>query len=163
MVRSEKRSQLVVAVQEFVKAEGISASDLYRIVCERGCGVSESTIRRIVKADPEKENFSFEILYSITKALFALNAPPLPVEEIETPAEAEREALRAVAALSDVELQDTVKELDETSHRAAHFKREYERALETIAELKKIADFRKEQMISKDAQIDRLLAIIERK
>ena len=163
MVRSEKRTQLLVAVQEFVKAEGIGASDLYRIVSDRGCGGSETTIRRIVKADPEKENFNFEILYSITRALFAVNAAPLPVEEIETPDVAEREALRAVAALSNVELQDTVKELDEISSQAAHYKREYDKALETIEELKKIADFRKEQMIAKDAQIDRLLAIIERK
>lgn len=163
MVRSEKRTQLLIAIQKFAKEEGLSASDLYRIVSERGCEVSESTIRRMVKADPETENFNFEILHSITRALFAVNAAPLPVEEIETPEVAEREALRAVAALSEVELQDTVKELDETSSRAAHYKREYEKSLETIAELKKIADFRKEQMIAKDAQIDRLLAIIERK
>lgn len=163
MIRSEKRTQLLIAIQKFAKEEGHSGSDLYRIVSERGCEVSESTIRRIVKADPEKENFNYEILHSVTRALFAVNAAPLPVEEIETPEEAEREALRAVAALSDVELQDTVKELDETAHRAAHFKREYEKALETIAELKKIADFRKEQMQAKDAQIDRLLRLLERK
>ena len=106
MEHSIKRQQLVIAIQEFAKAEGKSAADIFRQAVEKGCDVSESTIRRIIKANPEEEKFSFEVLQRVSSALFDVNAMPLSAENIDTPETAELEGLRAVSVLSDVALKE---------------------------------------------------------
>lgn len=156
MENSIKRQQLVIAIQEFAKAEGKSAADIYRQAVEKGCDVSESTIRRIIKANPEEEKFSFEVLKRVSAACFDVNAMPLAPEKIDTPETAELEGLRAVSALSDVALK-------EANVRIENLESELKEAYQMIAQLTDIAEFRKQQMISKDIQIQSLLNLLERK
>ena len=155
MEHSIKRQQLVIAIQEFAKAEGKSAADIFRQAVEKGCDVSESTIRRIIKANPEEEKFSFEVLQRVSSALFDVNAMPLSAEKIDTPETAELEGLRAVSVLSDVALKEANGRIEnlETELREAHQK---------IMQLTEIAEFRKQQMIVKDIQIQSLLRLLER-
>lgn len=156
MEHSIKRQQLVIAIQEFAKAEGKSAADIFRQAVEKNCGVSETTIRRILKADPEKENFSFDVLQRVSSALFDVNAMPLSAEKIDTPETAELEGLRAVSVLADAALQEAQERVKELEHLLVD-------ANEKISQLTEIASFRKSQMIAKDCQIASLLNMLERK
>ena len=155
MKKSEKRQQLLRAIQEYMSQEGMSPSDLYRRVQERGGGVSDSTIRRIAKAEAEKENFSLEVLQTVTNALFGIYDKPIPAEDISSPEVAEREALKAVSVLTDVALQ-------EAQDKIAHLELSLAEVRKRLLELEEIADFRKRQMIDKDKQIERLWAIIDK-
>lgn len=155
MEHSIKRQQLVIAIQEFAKAEGKSAADIYRQAVEKGCDVSESTIRRIIKANPEEEKFSFEVLQRVSTALFDINAMPLTAEKIDTPETAELEGLRAVSVLSDAALK-------EANGHIENLEVELNEANRKIAQLTEIAEFRKQQMIVKDVQIQALLRLLER-
>lgn len=155
MERSIKRQQLVIAIQKYAEENGYGAADMYRIVNERGGDVSETTIRRILKADAEKENFSFEVLNRVSSSLFAVNAIPIPADEMDTAEVAEREALRAVTALSDLALQ-------EANAKIAELERKLAGAEKTIAQLLDIAAFRRQQMEVKDLQINKLLAVLEK-
>lgn len=153
MERSIKRQQLVIAIQKYAEENGYGAADMYRIVNERGGDVSETTIRRILKADAEKENFSFEVLNRVSSSLFAVNAIPIPADEMDNAEVAEREALRAVSALSDAALQ-------EANAKIAKLERELAEAERKIKEVLEIAAFRRLQMEAKDVQINKLLNIL---
>lgn len=184
MERNIKRQQLVSAIQKFVKEEGLGANDVLRRVSDKGCDVSESTIRRILKADPEKENFSFEVLQRVSNSLLNVNALPLPPEEINSPEAAEREALRAVAGLSDVALQDKQETITELEIRLLEANKTIERleaaiaeanrhygsievqlaeTRQKLAELAELAAFRREQLITKDSQMTKLLEMLDKR
>lgn len=155
MKKSEKRQQLLRAIQEYMSQEGMSPSDLYRRVQERGGGVSDSTIRRIAKAEADKENFSLEVLQTVTNALFGIDDKPIPAEDISSPEVAEREALKAVSVLTDVALQ-------EAQDKIANLEKRLAEAESKLLNLAEIADFRKQQMIEKDRQIERLWLMIHK-
>lgn len=155
MKKSQKREQLVSAIQEYVAQEGLSPADFVRIVHKRGGDVSETTLRRILKADLSSDNFSFEALQEASKALFNVDRSPIPPEDITSPEAAEIEALRAVASLTDSEFQDAQK-------RIAELERQLAEANEKLNQLTELAAFRKQQMIEKDKQIDNLWRLIEK-
>lgn len=155
MKKSEKRQQLLRAIQEYMAQEGMTPSDLYRCVLERGGGVSDTTIRRIAKAEADKENFSLEVLQTVTNALFGITDKPIPAEDISSPEVAEREALKAVSVLTDVALQEAQAKIAQLEVQLAEADRK-------ILQLTEIAEFRKQQMIDKDRQIERLWAMVEK-
>lgn len=155
MKKSEKREQLVRAIQEFASQEGLSPADFVRTVHKNGGDVSESTLRRMLNADPTKENFSFDALQQTSKALFDVDKRPTPVENINSAEEAEMEALRAVTSLTDVALQEAQNKITQLELSLA----ETEKKLLQMAEL---SDFYKQQMIAKDNQIERLWKLIEK-
>lgn len=155
MKKSEKREQLVRAIQEYVAQEGLSPADLVRMVHNKGGDISESTLRRILKADAAKDNFSFEALQQATKALFNVDSSPIPAEDINSSDVAEMEALRAVASLTDSEFQEAQK-------RIAYLENQLAIAEVKLAQLAEIADFRKQQMVEKDGQIERLWRMLEK-
>ena len=149
MEKSIRRQQLTTAIQEYVQQRGMGAADVLRLCSDRRCDVSESTIRRILKANPSRENFSFDVLQRVSTALFEVDATPTPANEITTSEEAEREALKAVNVLADVALKDAEKQI-------AQLEKQLLEAEAKIAHLIDVAEFRKEQLMEKDRQIDRL-------
>lgn len=149
MKKSERRQQLLRAVQEYMTQEGLTPSDVYRRVLDHGGGVSDSTIRRIAKADWQTENFSLDVLQRLTDVLFGITDKPKTAAEIDTPAEAEREALKAVTALTDVALR-------EAQSRIAELEKLLADSTAKIEQLAELAAFRKSQMLEKDKQIERL-------
>lgn len=171
MKRSEKREQLVRAVQEYVAQEGLSPADFIRIVHNRGGNVSGSTLRRIIKAD-EFDNFSFESLQEASKALFKVDSSPTPLEDINSPEAAEIEALRAVASLTNSEFEDAQKriaelekhlaEANEKLSQFAALENQLTAAEEKLVQLVELSAFYKSQMIEKDKQIDNLWRMFEK-
>lgn len=170
MEKSQKRQQLVIAIQEFAAQKGMGPADVYRLCLDRNADVSESSVRRILKADPDKENFSFDVLQRVSGALFNVNAQPVPAEQIDSAAMAEREALRAVSALSDAALQEAQgriaqleaqlaaanNALQDMSERKQHFKDLYE-------EFRQQSHIKDEQIARKDEQLNhRAHAMMER-
>ena len=153
MKKSEKRQQLLRAIQEYMAQEGMTPSDLYRRIVERGGGVSDSTVRRIAKAEVDKENFSLEVLQTVSNALFGITDKPIPAEDISSPEVAEREALKAVSVLTDVALQEAQLKISQLETQLAE-------AHKTIEQLTELAEFRKEQMTEKDTQIERLWGLV---
>ena len=149
MEMSLRRQQLVTAIQEFAAQKGMGAADVLRLCSDRRCDVSESTIRRILKANPSRENFSFDVLQRVSTALFEVDATPTPANEITTSEEAEREALKAVNVLADVALKEAEKQI-------AQLEKQLQDAEAKIEHLIDVAEFRKAQLIEKDKQIDRL-------
>lgn len=156
MKKSEKRQQLLRAIQEYMAQEGMTPSDLYRCVLERGGGVSDTTIRRMAKAEADKENFSLEVLQTVSNALFGIDDKPIPVKDISSPEVAEREALKAVTVLTDVALQEAQAKIAQLEARLTE-------AENKVRQLTELADFRKQQMIDKDKQIERLWSMIDKK
>ena len=170
MEKSLRRQQLVRAIQEFAAQEGMGAADVLRRVSERNCDVSASTIRRILKADAEKENFSVEVLQRLSAALFDIDAAPIPVEDIGSSEEAEREALKVMSAMqgsalqdANIELASAEKRLEDAELKLAQMQKQLAEAEAKIAELTDLADFRRQQMVEKDRQMSRLLAIFDKK
>ena len=155
MEMSLRRQQLVTAIQEFAVQKGMGAADVLRLCSDRRCDVSESTIRRILKANPSRENFSFDVLQRVSTALFEVDATPTPANEITTSEEAEREALKAVNVLADVALKEAEKQI-------AQLEKQLQEAEAKIEHLIDVADFRKEQLMEKDRQIDRLFDLVAR-
>jgi DNA repair ATPase RecN len=155
MKKSEKREQLLRAIQEYVTQEGLTPADFVRLVHKRGGDVSDSTLRRMLNSDAETRNFSFEALQQATKALFGVDSAPIPVEDINSAEAAEMEALRAVTSLTDSAFQEAQERIAQLETKLA----EAEKKLEQLIEL---CDFRKQQMTEKDRQIDRLWKLIEK-
>lgn len=155
MKKSEKRQQLLRAIQEYMAQEGMSPSDLYRRVLERGGGVSDTTIRRMANANAEKENFSLEVLQTVTNVLFGLDDKPIPAKDISSPEVAEREALKAVSVLTDVALQEAQEKISELETKLAE-------AEMKLKQLITLSEFRREQMTEKDKQIERLWKLLEK-
>ena len=155
MEKSIRRQQLVSAIQEYAQQKGMGAADVLRLCAERHCDVSESTIRRIIKADPSSENFSFDSLQRVSKALFDVDASPTPASEITTSEEAEREGLKAVNALTDAALKEAEKQIEQ-------LEKQLQDAEAKIEHLVDVAEFRKAQLIEKDRQIDRLFNLVAR-
>lgn len=155
MEKSIRRQQLVSAIQEYAQQKGMGAADVLRLCAERRCDVSESTIRRIIKADPSSENFSFDSLQRVSKALFDVDASPTPASEITTSEEAEREGLKAVNVLTDAALKDAEKQI-------AQLEKQLQEAEDKIKHLTDVADFRKEQLQEKDRQINKLFDVISK-
>lgn len=155
MKKSEKREQLLRAIQEYVTQEGLTPADFVRLVHKRGGDVSDSTLRRMLNSDAETRNFSFEALQQATKALFGVDSAPIPVEDINSAEAAEMEALRAVTSLTDSAFQEAQEKISQLETQLA----EMEKKLEQLIEL---SDFRKQQMTEKDRQIDRLWKLIEK-
>lgn len=155
MKHSEKRQQLVRAIQEYISQEGWSPADFFHHISEKGADISESTARRIAKADPATENFSLDVLQRVSSALFGVNDKPIPAAEIDSAELAEREALRAVNALTDAALQDALGKI-------ASLESRLEEAETKILKLVELAAFRKSQMIEKDRQIERLWSFVDR-
>ena len=155
MEMSLRRQQLVTAIQEFAAQKGMGAADVLRLCSDRRCDVSESTIRRILKANPSRENFSFDVLQRVSTALFEVDATPTPANEITTSEEAEREALKAVNVLADVALKEAEKQI-------AQLEKQLQDAEAKIEHLIDVAEFRKAQLIEKDRQIDRLFDLVAR-
>ena len=153
MKKSERRQQLLCAVQEYMAQEGLTPSDVYRRVLDQGGGVSDSTIRRIAKADWQTENFSLEVLQRLTDVLFGITDKPKTAEEINTPAEAEREALKAVSALTDAALQEAQSRIEELEKLLSD-------SAAKIEQLAELAAFRKAQMLEKDKQIAHLWGLV---
>lgn len=155
MKKSEKRQQLLRAIQEYVTQEGLTPADFVRLVHKRGGDVSDSTLRRMFNADAETTNFTFEALQQATKALFNVDSSPIPVEDINSAEAAEMEALRAVTSLTDSAFQEAQEKISQLETQLA----EMEKKLEQLTEL---SDFRKQQMIEKDRQIERLWRMLEK-
>lgn len=153
MEKSIRRHQLVSAIQEYAMQEGMGPPDVLRLCAERHCGVSESTIRRILKAETSKENFSFEVLQRVSNALFAVDATPTPPTEITSSEEAEREALKAVNVLADAALK-------EAEEKISLLEKQLDEAQKKIVSLEDLAEFRKAQMLEKDKQISKLLDVL---
>ena len=153
--KHEKRVQLVRAIQEYIQQEDMSPTDLYKVVTENGGDVSETTIRRIAKADPEMENFSLDVLQRVSAALFKVNEEPIPVEKIDSAELAEKEALRAVTALTDAALQ-------EAQARIVQLEAELSEANFKIEQLTDLNHLWKEQMIERGKQVSILLSILNR-
>ena len=154
MRKAERIQQLVRAIQEYVVQEELSPADLFRIVTERGADVSESTVRRIAKAEPGKENFNIDVLQRVSTALFRVNDSPLPADEIDSPELAEREALRAVTALTDAALK-------EAQTRIAQLEEKLSLAETRNAELVDLVSFLKQQLTEKDRQMEKLWQLIK--
>ena len=155
MKKSEKRQQLLRAIQEYVTQEGLTPADFVRLVHKRGGDVSDSTLRRMFNADAETTNFTFEALQQATKALFNVDSSPIPVEDINSAEAAEMEALRAVTSLTDYAFQEAQEKISQLETQLA----EMEKKLEQLTEL---SAFRKQQMIEKDRQIERLWRMLEK-
>ncbi len=155
MKKSEKREQLVRAIQEYVIQEGLTPADFVRLVHKRGGDVSEATLRRILNADASVTNFSFEALQQATKALFNVDSTPIPAEDINSAEAAEMEALRAVTSLTDSAFQEAQERIAQLETQLA----ETEKKLEQLIEL---SAFRKQQMTEKDKQIERLWKLLEK-
>lgn len=155
MKKSEKREQLLRAIQEYVSREGLTPADFVRIVHKHGGDVSETTLRRMLNADANTSNFSFEALQQATKALFDVDSAPIPAEDINSAATAEMEALRAVTSLTDSAFQEAQEKILQLETQLA----ETEKKLEQLIEL---SDFRKQQMTEKDRQIERLWKLLEK-
>lgn len=153
MEKSIRRQQLVSAIQEYAQQKGMGAADVLRLCAERHCDVSESTIRRVLKADASKENFSYEVLQRVSNTLFEVDATPTPPTEINSSEEAEREALKAVNVLADAALKEAEEKLAQTE-KLLH------EAQQKIAGLEDLAEFRKSQMVEKDKQINKLLDVL---
>ena len=156
MEKSIRRQQLVMAIQEYATQEGMGAADVLRTLSDRHCDVSESTIRRILKADASRENFSFDVLQRVSAALFDIAAAPIPPAEINTAEDAEREALRAVSALTE----DALKE---ANGKIAQLEKQLAAAMTEIEKLADLAAFLKQQTLEKGAQISKLLDMLDRK
>ena len=156
MEKSIRRQQLVIAIQEYATQEGMGAADVLRRLSDRHCDVSETTIRRILKATPSQEHFSFDVLQRVSNALFDLEAAPVPAAEINTAEEAEREALRAVSALTEAALKDATDKI-------ANLEQALEAAQLKISKLSALADFFAKQNVEKDAQINKLLELLSRR
>lgn len=152
MDREIKRQQLISSIQKFAEDNDYTPADMHRLVNSRGGDVSATTMRRILKG----EAVSIDTLRRVASALFDVNAAPLPAAEINTPQEAELEALRAVSALTNTELKDALTKLSLLQH-------ELEEAKLKIVELSEIAAFRRHQMEEKDIQIHELLELIKSK
>ena len=155
MKKSEKREQLLRAIQEYVTQEGLTTADFVRLVHKRGGDVSDSTLRRMLNSDAETSNFSFEALQQATKALFDVDSAPIPAENINSAEAAEMEALRAVTSLTDSAFQEAQERIAQLETKLA----EAEKKLEQLIEL---SDFRKQQMTEKDRQIERLWKLLEK-
>ena len=155
MKKSEKREQLLRAIQEYVVQEGLTPADFVRIVHKRGGDISETTLRRMLNADANTSNFSFEALQQATKALFDVDSSPIPAEDINSAEVAELEALRAVTSLTDSAFAEAQVKITQLEKQLA----ETERKLEQLIEL---SAFRKQQMIEKDRQIEKLWRMIEK-
>lgn len=155
MKKSEKREQLLRAIQEYVVREGLTPADFVRLVRKRGGDVSDSTLRRMLNADAETTNFSFEVLQQVTKALFNVDGSPIPEKDINSAEVAEMEALRAVTSLTDSAFQEAQERIAQLETKLA----ETEKKLEQLIEL---SDFRKQQMTEKDKQIERLWKLLEK-
>lgn len=149
MERAIKRQQLIISIQKYAEDNDYTARDMLKIVNDRGGDISETTMRRILNG----EAVSIDTLRRVTAALFGVNASPLPADELNSPEVAEREALRAVSALSNTELKDAQTKIALLEHELA------EAALK-IAELTEIAIFRRKQMEEKDAEIHRLWELV---
>lgn len=165
MKKSQKREQLVSAIQEYVAQEGLSPADFIRIVHKRGGDVSDTTLRRILKADLSSDNFSFEALQEASKALFKVDSSPTPIEDINSPEVAEIEGLRAVTALTDAafqEAQEKIAILEEQLTEALERLSVLSGAELKVTQLQELCEFRKQQMIEKDKQIDNLWRLIEK-
>ena len=91
----------------------------------------------------------------VSSALFGVNDKPIPAAEIDSAELAEREALRAVNALTDAALQDALGKI-------ASLESRLEEAETKILKLVELAAFRKSQMIEKDRQIERLWSFVGR-
>ena len=155
MHKSQKKIQLVQAIQEYVGQNDLSAGDLFRLLMAKGADVSETTIRRIVKADAVQENFSLDVLQRVSSALFGVNDSPLPAEEIDSSELAELEGLRAVNALTNAALKEAQAVISQLE----------KNILQTdikITELTELCDFFKSQLNEKDRQIDKLLNLLEK-
>ena len=165
MKKAEKKRQLVQAVQEYMVQEELTPADLFHVVKENGADVSEATVRRIAKAEPGKENFNLDVLQRISTALFRVNATPIPVDKINSSEVAEIEGLRAVTALTDAAFQ-------EAQEKITILEKQLAEALERLSvlsdaelkvkQLQELCEFRKQQMIEKDKQIDNLWRLIEK-
>lgn len=155
MEKSIRRQQLVSAIQEYAQQKGMGAPDVLRLCADRRCDVSESTIRRILKADPSRVNFSFDVLQRVSNALFAVDATPTPPTEITSSEEAEREALKAVNVLADAALK-------EAEEKIIQMEKQLDEARQKIVSLEELAEFRKAQMLEKDNQINKLLDYLAR-
>lgn len=155
MKKSEKREQLLRAIQEYVTQEGLTPADFVRLVHKRGGDVSDSTLRRMLNSAVETSNFSFEALQQATKALFGVDSDPIPAENINSAEAAEMEALRAVTSLTDSAFQEAQEKISQLETQLA----EAEKKLEQLIEL---CDFRKQQMTEKDRQIERLWKLLEK-
>ena len=165
MKKSQKREQLVSAIQEYVAQEGLSPADFIRIVHKRGGDVSATTLRRILKADLSSDNFSFEALQEASKALFNVDRSPIPPEDINSPEAAEIEGLRAVTALTDAafqEAQEKITILEKQLAEALERLSVLSDAELKVTQLQELCEFRKQQMIEKDKQIDNLWRLIEK-
>lgn len=154
MKKSARRQQLLHAIQEYVAQEGLTASDVHRLVLKANSDVSISSIQRIITANVETANFTLDVLRGVGEALFGVNDKPMASEDINSSDAAEKEALRAVVALNDASLQ-------EARERIAQLETKLAEANKTIEQLTEIAEFRKEQMTEKDKQIDRLWSMIK--
>ena len=152
MERTIKRQQLIVSIQKYAEENDYSASDMLKIVNERGGDISDTTMRRIIKC----ESVGFDTLRRVSAALFDVNATPLPVAEVDTAQLAELEALRAMAALTEVALKDATAKVEKLEQELA----EAGKQLEAVTG---IAAFRRQQMVEKDAQIAKLLDILSKR
>lgn len=152
MERTIKRQQLIVSIQKYAEENDYSASDMLKIVNERGGDISDTTMRRIIKG----ESVGFDTLRRVSAALFDVNATPLPAAEVDTAQLAELEALRAMAALTEVALKDATAKVEKLEQELA----EAGKQLEAVTG---IAAFRRQQMVEKDAQIAKLLDILSKR
>jgi hypothetical protein len=152
MERTIKRQQLIVSIQKYAEENDYSASDMLKIVNERGGDISDTTMRRIIKG----ESVGFDTLRRVSAALFDVNATPLPAAEVDTAQLAELEALRAMAALTEVALKDANAKVEKLEQKLA----EADKQLEAVTG---IAAFRRQQMVEKDAQIAKLLDLLSKR
>jgi hypothetical protein len=90
------------------------------------------------------------------KCPFDVNATPLPAAEVDTAQLAELEALRAMAALTEVALKDATAKVEKLEQELA----EAGKQLEAVTG---IAAFRRQQMVEKDAQIAKLLDLLSKR
>ena len=85
-----------------------------------------------------------------------MEAAPVPAAEINTAEEAEREALRAVSALTEAALKDATDKI-------SRLEQDLEAAQAKISKLSALADFFAKQNVEKDAQINKLLELLSRR
>lgn len=154
MKKSARRQQLLRAIQEYVTQEGMTAADVHRLVVKAKGDVSISSVQRIMTADVETANFTLDVLRGVSKALFEVNDKPM-AEEITSPDEAEKEALRAVAALSEAELKEAQQKISE-------FEKQQAESVKKIEQLTELVAFLKQQAAEKDKQIERLWGLISK-
>ena len=128
MGRDAKTREMILRLKDYKAENNLSDASIFRKVQARGFNLSESSVRRVFETGSEDKSFRYED--TIQPIVIALLETDKPTQEAAGALESEAEALRQL-----VQLKNAI--IDENK-----------------AEAQKKIDFLKEQIASKDKQLD---------